>query len=101
MERISWTEHRTNEEVLKKVEEKKIFNGYNSNKAEELDRTHSKRQLSTDGDNGRKDGGKRGRGRPRQKLMDWMMEDGYGKLKEKAKHREKWCRWTLDLPGSR
>jgi len=21
--------------------------------------------------------GKRGRGRPRQKLMDWMMEDGY------------------------
>ena len=30
--------------------------------------------------------GKRGRGRPRQKLMDWMMEDGYGKLKEKAQH---------------
>jgi len=29
MERISWTEHRTNEEVLKKVEEKQIFNGYN------------------------------------------------------------------------
>ena len=26
--------------------------------------------------------GKRGRGRSRQKLMDWMMEDGYGKLKE-------------------
>jgi len=22
------------------------------------------------------------RGRPRQKLMDWMMEYGYGKLKE-------------------
>ena len=31
--------------------------------------------------------GKRGRGRPRQKLMDWMMEDGYGKLKEtKTRH---------------
>jgi len=29
MERISWTEHRRNEEVLKKVEEKVIFNGYN------------------------------------------------------------------------
>jgi len=26
------------------------------------------------------------RGRSRQKLMDWMMEDGYGKLKEKAQH---------------
>jgi len=25
---------------------------------------------------------------PRQKLMDWMMEDGYWKLKEKAQHRE-------------
>jgi len=25
---------------------------------------------------------KRGRGRTRQKLMDWMMEDGYGKLRE-------------------
>ena len=54
---ISWTEHRTNEEVLEKVSRrKKIFNGqaYNQNKAEELDWTHSKRQLSTD--NGRKDG---------------------------------------------
>jgi len=33
-----------------------------------------------DGDNGaveRRVKGKRGRGRPRQKLMDWMMEDGY------------------------
>jgi len=29
MERISWTEHRTNEEVLKKVKEIKIFNGNN------------------------------------------------------------------------
>jgi len=24
---------------------------------------------------------KRGIGRPRQKIMDWMMKDGYGKLK--------------------
>src|SRR6218665_4188849 len=24
--------------------------------------------------------GKRGRGRPRQKLLDWMMLEGYGKL---------------------
>ena len=39
--------------------------------------------------------GKRGRGRPRQTLMDWVMEYGYWKLKEKAHHREKWIRWTF------
>ena len=49
MERISWTEHRTNEEVLKKVEEKDL---YKQDKAEALDWTHSKRQLYTEGDNG-------------------------------------------------
>jgi len=45
--------------------------------------------------------GKRGRKRPRQKLMDWIKEDGYGKLREKAQQREEWSRWTFDLPGGR
>src|SRR6218665_229966 len=31
---------------------------------------------------------KRGRGRPRQKLMDWVMKDRYKKLKENAQHGE-------------
>jgi len=35
-------------------------------------------------------GGKRGRGRPRRKLMDWMMEDRCKKLKENAQHGEEW-----------
>jgi len=43
--------------------------------------------------------GKRGRGRPRKKLRDWMMEDRYWKLKEKAQHRVEWSRWTLGPAG--
>ena len=39
------------------------------------------------------------RGRPRQKLMDWMMEDGYGKPKEMAQHLEEWSRWTFGPAG--
>jgi len=39
------------------------------------------------------------RGRPRQKLMDWMVEDGYGKFKETAHHWEEWSRWTRGPAG--
>jgi len=43
--------------------------------------------------------GKRGRGRPRQNLMDWMTENGYWKLMEKAQHREKWSCWIFGHAG--
>jgi len=43
--------------------------------------------------------GKRDRGRPRQKLVDWMMEDVYGKLKEKAQHQEEWSCWIFGPAG--
>ena len=39
------------------------------------------------------------RGRTRQKLMNWMMEDGYWKLKENGQHREEWSHWTFGPTG--
>jgi len=42
--------------------------------------------------------GKGGRGRPRQKLLDWMMSEGYNKLKEEAQHRERWSHWRSGPP---
>src|SRR6218665_1543443 len=41
------------------------------------------------------------RGKPRQKLMDWMMSEGYSKLKEEAKHREHGTIGGMDLPEGR
>jgi len=73
MERISWKEPRTNEEVLKRVEEKRslmdIIRTRQKNWIGHILRGNSlQRELME----GRMEGN-RGRGRPRQKLMDWMM----------------------------
>ena len=40
--------------------------------------------------------GKRSRGRPRQMMLDWMMVEGYRKLKEQAQKREEWRRQTFE-----
>src|SRR6218665_479433 len=40
--------------------------------------------------------GKRGRVRPRQKLLEWMMSEEYSKLKEEAQHRETWNHWRSE-----
>jgi len=40
--------------------------------------------------------GKTTSGRPRQMMLDWMMADGYGKLKEEAQQREEWQHHTLE-----
>src|SRR6218665_42447 len=87
MEKISWTEHISNE-VLKLVEEEKslltIIRTRQRNWMGHIMRGDSlKREIIK----GRMED-KRGRVRPRQKLLDWMMSEEYSKLKEEAQHRE-------------
>ena len=40
--------------------------------------------------------GKKTRGRPRQMMLNWMMADDYGKVKEEAQQREQWQHHTLE-----
>jgi len=45
--------------------------------------------------------GKRGRGRPRQKLMDWMMEDRYENSRKGHSIEKSGVVGNLDVPGGR
>src|SRR6218665_1081661 len=47
MEKVSWTEHKTNEEILETIgEERKIPHTHNKNQTKDVDRTHSKRRIT-------------------------------------------------------
>jgi len=94
--KISWTEHKTNEEVLKAVDEKRM-----------LVSTIRRRQKIWIGHVLRRDSllrtvlegrmkGKKVPGRPRTMMLDWMKnkDRGYKKVKEKAKNREEWYHWN-------
>src|SRR6218665_2876157 len=101
---ISWTEH-----ISKTGRRRKILVNDNKIETTELDATYSERGVTSNwmrhivrGESlqreiikGRMEG-KRGRGRPRQKLLDWMMSEEYSKLKEEAQHRETWNHWRSE-----
>ena len=94
MEKISWTEHISNEEVLRMVgEERSILATIKKRQRNWIGHILRGDSLGREIIEGRMEG-RKGRGRPRQKLLDWMMREGYKELKEEAQRREEWCHWT-------
>src|SRR6218665_1316282 len=75
MKKICWTEHISNEEVLKLEEERSMLTTIRTRQRNWMGHIIRGDSLQREIIEGRMEG-KRGRGRPRQKLLDWMMSEG-------------------------
>lgn len=98
MEKISWTEHKTNEEVLEGIgEERTLLKIIRERQKKWIGHTLRGDNLVKTVIEGKMEG-KRTRGRPRQMMLDWMMteKNGYQRLKEKAQRRNEWRHWTFE-----
>src|SRR6218665_856357 len=94
-EKISWTDYISNE-VLKLVEEERsLLTIIRTRQGDWMRHIMRGDSLQREIIKGRMEG-KRGRGRPRQKILDWMMSEDYSKLKEEAQHRETWNHWRSE-----
>ena len=96
VERVSWTEKKSNEEILERVQEKRCL----------LERViHSKKRwighivrgegLLKEVIEGRMEG-KRPRGRKRIGMLQEIKEGTYGEMKRSAENKTEWRRWMPD-----
>lgn len=99
MEKISWTEHVTNEEVLLRVgEERAMLNTIMNRKKNWIGHVLRREGLFKDIIEGKMEG-KRTRGRKRMGMFSDLIGSGdYGQLKRRAENRRRWRNWKpLDL----
>ena len=93
LEKISWTQKISNEEVLKKVEEKRgLMETIHQRKKNWIGHVLRGEGLLRDVLEGRMTG-KRPRGRPRMGMISDLMEGSFEKMKRRAGSREEWRCW--------
>ena len=93
MERVSWMDKITNEEILNKVGEKRqLISGIRNRQKNWIGHVLRGDGLLREVMEGRMEG-KRPRGRPRKGMLDEVLVESYGNMKRKAENRDEWRNW--------
>jgi hypothetical protein len=94
MERVSWSEKKTNEQVLREVgEERSLWEKVVQRKKNWIGHIVRGEGLMKQVMEGRMEG-KRGRGRPRMGMISELKESSYVDMKRRAEDREEWRTWV-------